>query len=205
MSHQITLMGLTNVRAPGSKLPLTDQTVSSSTPQQGRRGRCAQNSVPDAFWPLRVPCHAFRLSNAPGTFQRAMNAIFEPLKHCCAVYMDDILVFSSTLEEHTLHLKQVLEVFRGHRLFAKLSKCEFARREMPFLGFMASAEGLHVDPAKVAAVEQWPTAKNVREVRQFLVLANHLRRFIKDFSVVAYPLNQLLRKDVTFDWTSQCE
>jgi Reverse transcriptase (RNA-dependent DNA polymerase) len=86
-----------------------------------------------------------------------MNAISELLKHCCVVYTDAILVFSSTLEERALHLKQVLEAFREHRLFAKLSKCEFARREMPFLGFIASAEGLHVHPAKVAAVEQWPT------------------------------------------------
>jgi Reverse transcriptase (RNA-dependent DNA polymerase) len=86
---------------------------------------------------------------------------------CCHGHIDDIddiLVFSSTLEEHALHLKQVLEAFREHRLFAKLSKCEFALREMPFLGLIASAEGLHVDPAKVAAVEQWPTPKNVHEV-----------------------------------------
>ena len=128
----------------------------------------------------------FGLTNAPAAFQREMRAIFNHLPFV-AVYLDDILVFSRTEADHASHLEKVLEVLRKHKLYAKLSKCSFFDRKAKFLGHIVSESGIQADPDKIAVVLNWKPPRNVPEMRSFLGLANHLKRYIKDFSVLTAP------------------
>ena len=125
----------------------------------------------------------FGLTNAPSTFMRLMNDAFHPfLDKSVVIYLDDILIYSKTAEEHAQYLEQVLEVLKQHRLFAKLSKCLFAQSKVDFLGHIISDEGIATEPQKIAAIKEWPTPLNVRDVRSFLGLANYYRRFVAHFS-----------------------
>ena len=110
------------------------------------------------------------------------------------VFINDILVYSKSEEEHAEHLRIMLQVLKKKRLFAKLSKCEFWLREVCFLGHVISKGGIAVDPSKFDAVMQWESPKSVFEVRSFLGLAGFYRRFIEGFSKLALPLTQLTRK-----------
>ncbi|KAJ9523014.1 hypothetical protein QJQ45_023818 [Haematococcus lacustris] len=138
----------------------------------------------------------FGLCNAPATFQRLMNDIFrKELDDCVIVYLDDILIFSRNQQEHAQHLRRVLDLLQEHKLYAKLSKCEFGLDKTEFLGHIISSAGIACDPAKVAAVETWPVPTTVHDVRSFLGLANFYRRFIKNFSDIAAPLTALTQAD----------
>ena len=117
------------------------------------------------------------------------------------VFIDDILIYSETPEQHREHLRIVLGVLQEHRLFAKFSKCEFWLRRVMFLGHVISSDGVSVDPAKVEAVLDWKQPQSVTDIRSFLGLAGYYRRFIQDFSRIALPLTKLLRKGVKFEWT----
>ena len=143
----------------------------------------------------------FGLTNAPAAFQREMKAIFSHLPFV-AVYLDDILVFSKTEAEHTSHLREVLETLRKHHLYAKLSKCSFFDRESSFLGHIVSANGIQADHAKISVIENWPPPQNVSELRSFLGLANHLKRYIKDFSVLTASLTELTKPSKEFDFAT---
>ena len=143
----------------------------------------------------------FGLTNAPTAFMDLMNRVCRPmLDRSVIVFIDDILVYSKTQEQHEEHLREVLEVLRRERLFAKFSKCEFWLREVQFLGHLVNQKGILVDPAKIEAVMQWEVPKSPSEIRSFLGLAGYYRRFIQDFCKIAVPLTRLTEKSVVFRW-----
>ena len=115
-------------------------------------------------------------------------------------YFDDILIYSKTLEEHAEHVQQVLDVLRKEKLFANHEKYTFCTDQVVFLGFIVSGQGTQVDKSKIKAVKEWPTLENVNQVRSFHGLAGFYRRFVKDFSTIAAPLNELTKKGVAFNW-----
>ena len=143
----------------------------------------------------------FGLTNAPSTFQAVMNDVFrEYLDDFVMVYIDDILIFSRTEEDHFRHVKQILTRLRQHKLFAKLSKCEFNRASLPFLGHVVGQNGVEMQQSKVQALAAWPRLTTVTEVQSFLGLANYYRRFIRDFARISAPLSELTKKGVPFEW-----
>ena len=143
----------------------------------------------------------FGLTNAPATFMTLMNDIFrEYLDQFVIVYLDDILIYSKTKGEHFQHVKKVLGKLREHRLFGKISKCEFFKDEVEYLGHYISSKGISVDQHKIDAVKTWPIPTNISELRSFLGLASYYRKFVKDFSAIASPLTQLLHKDKPYLW-----
>jgi hypothetical protein len=149
---------------------------------------------------------SFGLSNALAYFMYLMNSVFMPeLDKFMVVFIDDILVYSKNEDEHTMHLHIVLQRLRDHHLYAKFSKCDFWLREIKFLGHTISQYGIAVDPEKVQEVMDWKPPTTVRQIQSFLGLAGYYRRFIPDFSRIAKPMTELLKKGVKFDWGQKCE
>ncbi|GBG62761.1 hypothetical protein CBR_g32351 [Chara braunii] len=148
----------------------------------------------------------FGLCNAPGTFQHAMNRIFHDyLDKFVIVYLDDILIFSKTVEEHVAHLDKVLSLLRQHKFKINGEKCEFGRTRVLYLGHEISAEGLRPDDAKVASIRDWPRPQSVTKMRSFLGMTGYYRTFVKNYSIVAAPLTDLTRLDTPWEWTDECE
>ncbi|KAK2450150.1 hypothetical protein QL285_009284 [Trifolium repens] len=148
----------------------------------------------------------FGLTNAPSTFMRLMNHVLRSfIGKFVVVYFDDILIYSKTLGEHVEHLQAVLKVLRENKLYAYLKKCSFCLESVVFLGFVISSKGVSVDEEKVKAIREWPVPKNASEVRSFHGLASFYRRFVNDFSSIAAPLNELVKKNVVFKWTDMHE
>ena len=149
---------------------------------------------------------SFGLSNAPATFQAAMNDIFRgQLGKSVVVYIDDILAYSKTPEEHLVHLEEVLQTLAKNDLFVKLSKCDFEKSEVKFLGHIVGKHGIRVDPAKTAVLSEWPVPKDVPEVRSFVGLATYFRKFIQGFSKLVAPLTNLTKQAVPWNWTDECQ
>ncbi|KAL9993804.1 putative nucleotidyltransferase, Ribonuclease H [Helianthus debilis subsp. tardiflorus] len=143
----------------------------------------------------------FGLTNAPAVFMDLMNRVCKPyLDKFVIVFIDDILIYSKSQEEHEQHLRIILELLRKEQLYAKFSKCDFWLREVHFLGHVVNKYGIHVDPSKVDSIRNWPAPRTPTEIRQFLGLAGYYRRFIKDFSKIAQPLTMLTQKGVTYRW-----
>jgi hypothetical protein len=149
---------------------------------------------------------SFGLTNAPAYFMYLMNSVFMPeLDKFVVVFIDDIPVYSKNEPEHTKHLHIVLQRLRDHQLYAKLSKCDFWLREIKFLGHTISQDGISVDSEKVQEVMDWKPPTTVRQIQSFLGLGGYCRRFIPDFSRIAKPMTELLKKGVKYDWSQKCE
>ncbi|MCO5563017.1 hypothetical protein L7F22_016653 [Adiantum nelumboides] len=127
----------------------------------------------------------------------------EGLDNFVLVFFDDILVYSKTREEHEQHLRQVLEILRTAKLYAKRSKCLFFVEKVAYLGFIVSKDGISQDPAKVEVVVKWPIPQSVSEVREFLGLTGWCRIFIQDYALISKPLTELTQTDETFIWTEK--
>lgn len=148
----------------------------------------------------------FGVTNAPSIFMDLMNRVFHPyLDQFIIVFIDDILVYSRTREEHAGHLRITLQLLASKQLYAKFSKCEFWLERISFLGHIISKDGVEVDPAKVEAVRDWPVPKSVTEIRSFLGLAGYYRRFIHGFAKLAGPLTALTKKYARYDWSNECQ
>ncbi|XP_027912354.1 uncharacterized protein LOC114171680 [Vigna unguiculata] len=148
----------------------------------------------------------FGLTNAPSTFMRLMNHVLRDfIGHFVVVYFDDILIYSADLDLHAQHLHSVLSALRHEKLYANLEKCMFCQDHVVFLGFVVSSKGVEVDQSKVKAIQEWPTPKSVSDIRSFHGLASFYRRFVRDFSTLAAPLNELVKKNVSFKWGEKQE
>ena len=145
----------------------------------------------------------FGLTNSPATFQTMMNDIFRELimEGVVVVYLDDILIFTETVEEHRQVTRRVLELLRKNKLFLKPGKCEFEKTKVEYLGVIISHNSVEMDPVKVAGVADWPTPTSKKEVQSFLGFTNFYRRFIQDFSHHARPLFDLTKNDVRWKWS----
>jgi hypothetical protein len=121
------------------------------------------------------------------------------------VFIDDILIYSKNEKEHAKHLRIVLQRLRDHKLYAKFSKCEFLLNSVKFLGHTISKDGISIDPSKVQEVMDWKPPKSIHQIHSFLGLAGYYRRFIPDFSRIAKPMTELLKKGVKFMWSEACE
>lgn len=149
---------------------------------------------------LRMP---FGLRNAPSVFQRFINNIFRPLidANKILIYMDDILVATSTIEEHLKILAEVFKVIRENSLQLKLSKCKFLFEEIDYLGYRVNREGIQPNRQNLETIKGFPIPKNARDVHSFLGLASYFRKFIRNFATIAKPLYDLIRKDAVFSFT----
>ena len=169
---------------------------------------------------FRVPWGLFEflrlpqgLCNSPSTFQRIMEFIFGDMNLTeLILYLDDVLVFSSTFEEHLHRLDKVLERLVRHGLKLKGSKCKLFQNSVTHLGHIVSGSGISVDPGKIERVKNWPTPSGVDQLRSFLGLASYYRRYVKDFAKIASPLHALIGKapekvgkGKTLNWTPEAD
>lgn len=146
----------------------------------------------------------FGLCNAPATFQHFINTVLSTLTDECAIsYLDDIVIYSKTLEEHVKHVQLVLDKLRENQLFCKLQKCEFFKPSIHFLGFIVSSDGLQVDPAKIEAIKTWQIPTTLTECRAFLGFIGFYRKFVKNHSTVVAPITDLTKTKtgLKFKWT----
>ncbi|XP_073021745.1 uncharacterized protein [Primulina eburnea] len=148
----------------------------------------------------------FELTNAPAAFMDLMNRVFKPfLDKFVVVFIDDILVYSPSEEDHKEHLQLTLQMLREKELYAKFKKCEFWLKSVTFLSHIISKEGVSVDPKKVEAITGWPRPKTVTEIRSFLGLAGYYRKFVEGFSSITTPLTKLTQKNSKFNYSEECE
>jgi len=144
----------------------------------------------------------FGLTNSPATFQALMNSVFSDLivRGVVAVYLDDILIFTETLEEHREVVREVLRRLQANDLYLRPEKCEFEKTEIEYLGMIIREGHVSMDSAKVRAVTDWAVPENLKQVRGFVGFANFYRRFIKDFATITRPLHDLTKKDTPWRW-----
>ena len=148
----------------------------------------------------------FGLTNAPASFIDQMNRVCRPyLDNFVNVFIDDIIVYSRSKEEHSQQLRQDLETLRVEKLYAKFFKCEFWIHKVDFLGHLVSEEGIDVDHSMVKAIEGWATPRIPTEIKQFLGLTGYYRRIIQNFSMITKPLTALMQRGVPFIWAKKQE
>ena len=158
---------------------------------------------------IRMP---FRLTNAPATFQHLMESCLGDMHlNWCIIYLDDVIVFSKTPEEHLIRLRGVFQKLREAGLKLKPSKCEFFKDRIAYLGHIVSKAGIETDPKKIKDIWEWPRPITVTDVRQFLGFTNYYIKFIKQYALVANPLNKLIsgenakKKNKKVEWTPECK
>jgi len=145
----------------------------------------------------------FGLKNAPATFQRLMNSVLTGMQGLkCLVYLDDIVIYGSSLEDHNKRLEEVLQRLRENKLKLQPDKCEFLRKETVYLGHIISENGISPDPSKLVAIKDFPEPKRVKDIQSFIGLAGYYRKFIENFSKIAKPLTRLTKKTEKFIWTA---
>ncbi|KFG84296.1 hypothetical protein MANI_115950 [Metarhizium anisopliae] len=146
----------------------------------------------------------FGLCNAPASFQHYINhTLYDLLDKICTAYLDDVLVYSQTRKEHRQHVREVIDRLIEAGLQIDINKCEFETTKTKYLGLIIASDGIQMDPDKVATVTGWEKPANVRELQRFLGFANFYRRFIRDFSSICRPLNDLLRKESAWRWAER--
>jgi hypothetical protein len=134
-----------------------------------------------------------------------MNDLLQPfLRRFVAVFFDDILVYSTSIEDHLQHLTQVFSTLLTAKFYLKLSKCLFAQQKLEYLGHIISGKGVQVDPSKISAMVDWPVPTSITSLRGFLGLTGFYRKFIRNYASIATPLTRLLRKDA-FNWTEEAQ
>ena len=148
----------------------------------------------------------FGLTSAPATFERMMETVLRGLHwRTLLIYLDDIVVFSTSITDHCKRLAQVFERLRSANLKLKPKKCHLFKQKVQYLGHVVSADGISTDPEKISAITDWEEPHCTAQVRRFLGTVGYYRRFIPELSSIAHPLNQLLGKNVKFDWTDDCK
>ena len=148
----------------------------------------------------------FGLCNSPATFQSMMDSLFGDLidEGIVIIYMDDIFLFAETQEELEANTKRILQRLRENDLYLKPKKCEFSKTRIEWLGMIIEEGKISMDQGKLKGISEWPEPTTVKQTRGFLGFGNFYRRFIRHFSDIAKPLNNLLKKDRKFNWTSAC-
>jgi len=144
----------------------------------------------------------FRMTNSPATFQTMMNNVFRTViaEGIVVVYLDDILIFTKTEEEHEQAVQRVLEILMEHKLFLCLEKCEFHRKQIEYLGLVISENKVVIDPVKVARVHKWPILEDQTDVQAFIGFVNFYCCFIQNFLIIARSLFDLTRSDQAWNW-----
>jgi hypothetical protein len=150
---------------------------------------------------------SFGLKNVPSTFMRLMNEVLKYfISKFVIVYLDDILIFSKTKEEHLRHLSAVMERLQQEKLLINLKKIYFMKNELIYLGFIISSNDLKIDPGKVREIREWPSLSNIFEVRSFHGLASFYRKLIRNFSCICAPmLDTMNKKHNSFSWMKEAE
>lgn len=157
--------------------------------------------TPDGLYEFKVM--PFGLCNAPATFERMMDTVLRGLKwNICLCYLDDIIVYAPNFSEHQVRLRKVLKCIQEAGLTLNFNKCSFGRKKLTILGHLVDQHGIYPDPQKIAAVANFPVPENITDVRSFLGLCSYYRRFIRHFADIAKPLQELLRKDAKFSWST---
>ena len=149
----------------------------------------------------------FGLTNSPATFQTMMNSLFKHLidRGVVVIYIDDIMIFTKTIEEHRSVVKEVLQILRDKHLYLRHDKCDFEVQETEFLGLVIAQDQVKMDHKKVAAIKDWPTPTSKKQLRGFLGFLNFYRRFVQNFAQIARPLNALTSVKKEFEWTPECQ
>ena len=164
--------------------------------------QCTAFSTQNQHWQFEVM--PFSLFNVPPTFVRLMRQILGNMKNVF-VYLDDIIIFSQNKEEHFQILEEVLSRLEGAGLKIKLSKCQFLKRQLNFLGHVVGPNGVKMQDRKIETIMNYPPPKNAKAVKRFLGIIDYYRPFARNFATIAYPLKRLLRKDVKFKWENEEE
>ena len=121
----------------------------------------------------------YGVTGGPATFQTVMNLILAPLlRKCVVVFIDDILIYSKSWEDHLLHIQEVLSILQQNNFHVKMSKCLFAKQQLSYLGHIVGEQGVTTDPSKIASIKDWPQPQNINELRSFLGMVGYYRRFV---------------------------